>query len=123
MGVMEENMSRRYFAKENTDKKREPPDRLSQESTAALATGLSYGKYKAQQYEAAQRTPAPAPKKVETDPRLKYDLVCHICGRQYKGANKRRKYCSDTCAETAYRQLKKQREEREQNGTNDNTTN
>ena len=120
MGVMDENMSRRYFAKETTGKKREPPDRLSQDSTAAQAAGVSYGKYKAQQYEAAQRTPAPAPKKVPTDPRLKYDLVCHICGRQYKGASKLRKYCSDTCAQTAYIQQKKLREEREQNGTRDN---
>ena len=47
MGVMEENMCRRYFANEKGGKKGTPPDRQSQESSEAIAAGVSYGKYKA----------------------------------------------------------------------------
>lgn len=119
MELMSKNIARAHFASEQTGKKRKPADRLSQESSEALAAGVSYGKYKAQQWEADKRQPpAPVPKKEEPDPRLKYDLVCKVCGKAFKSITSYRKYCSESCADKQYREYQKQRREAARNGTN-----
>ena len=122
MDIIGKNIARAHFASEKSGKKRKQADRLSQESSAALAAGLSYGKYKALQYEAGKRVPAPVPKKEEPDPRLKYDLVCHACGIAFKSVTRQRKYCCETCAENQYRKFAKARKEAMRNGTSTNPT-
>lgn len=76
--------------------KEEEPDRLTQEATAALAAGMSYGKYKARQHTEANRK-MPPPKQEQPDPRLKYDLTCQACGAPFKSISKMRKSCSEKC--------------------------
>jgi len=94
MGIMDENISRRYFANEKDSN--EEPDRLAQEAAEALRLGMSYGKYKAKQYEKAKGKTA-QPKQEQPDPRLKYDLVCKTCGVHFKSITPLRKYCSQEC--------------------------
>lgn len=123
MELMSKNIARAHFASEQRSKKRKPADRLSQESSEALAAGVSYGKYKAQQWEAAKRQPsAPVPKKEEPDPRQKYDLVCPVCSIAFKSMTRHRKYCSERCADKRYKELAKQRKEATHNGTGTNPT-
>ena len=117
MGAKEDKVSRRHFANEKTGEKGTPADRLSQESSEALAAGTSYGKYKALQYEAAKGKPTPRPKIEAIDPRLKYSLVCHVCGTGFKSMTKLRKYCSEACANKQYREFARLRKEGARNGT------
>ena len=122
MEVWPKNIAGARFASEQRGKKRKPADRLSEESTNALEAGVSYGKYKTQQYEGTRPKPAPVPvpKKEEPDPRLKYDLVCPVCGMAFKSMTRHRKYCSESCAEKQYRKFAKERKEAKRNGTSTN---
>lgn len=69
-------------------------DQLAEDAAAALALGMSYGKYKALQREnMLPSTPKPIPK-VEPGP------PCLICGQPVpKG---KRSYCSPACADIAH---------------------
>lgn len=74
--------------------KKKEPDNLSKDSTAALRANMSYGKYKALQYEAMGRPvivrkepEGPAPNK-----------VCKRCGKAfYWGSLHKKVFCSDEC--------------------------
>lgn len=68
-------------------------DRLAQESTMAIAAGMSYGKWKALQ------TPTVIEKPKEK-PGIR--CVCEWCGKEFiQRDNRRRKYCGDTCRMSA----------------------
>ena len=120
MEPMPKNIARAHFASEQTGKKSKPVDRLSQESSEALDAGLSYGKYKAKQYETAGRKPTPYTPKEEPDPRLKYDRVCRVCGCKFKSMTNHREYCSQRCADKQYRKFAKERKDGTRNGTGTN---
>ena len=68
-------------------------DQLSEDATAALAAGLSYGKYKALQRENM------LPKTVPTTATVEGDFVCVICGKPFSA--RKRKYCGPECADVA----------------------
>ena len=79
------------------------PDKLSQESTAALAAGMSYGKWKAMQ------DPVTIVKKDEIPDGW---LVCQLCGQPFKPKHRGvQKYCESECQRQAqivkYRQNKR----------------
>lgn len=77
---------------------KEKIDRLAQENAAALAAGMSYGKWKAKQ----PVKPIEAPAVAETP---KYRHVCEYCGEEFFIKSKRlQKYCCEECREAAERQ-------------------
>lgn len=119
MEVMKKSYSRAHFATGRARKK--PMDRLSQESTEALEHGMSYGKYKALQFEAAKGKPTRAqtePLQEFYDQRLKYEITCQVCGAVVLARTNKKKYCSETCAKTAFKEMAKARKEGKRNGTN-----
>lgn len=68
-------------------------DKLSMEVSMALASGMSYGKWKAMQ----------TPVKIEPRKDPLTDIhYCACCGREFISKdNRRRKYCSVKCRKTA----------------------
>jgi hypothetical protein len=89
--------------------RRKEPDQLSKDSTAALRANMSYGKWKALQYEAMGR-PVIAPKEPEgPEP----NTVCKFCGKRFYNPFKHYKcFCDDVCR-MRYKKTK-EREQREQ---------
>ena len=89
--------------------RRKEPDQLSKDSTAALKANMSYGKWKALQWEAMGR-PAyvkEAPKEPEPN------TVCKYCGNRFYNPHKNKKcFCDDVCR-IRYQNVK-EREKREQ---------
>lgn len=68
-------------------------DRLTQENAAALAAGMSYGKWKAKQYVKQIAEPAPAVAEMP-----QYRHVCEYCGQEFFVKSKRQqKYCCEEC--------------------------
>lgn len=65
-------------------------DKLSQEATAALAAGMSYGKWKAMQ-------PTVKPKVTKIPEGW---IVCQWCGKPFKPSHAQR-YCSQPCRHQA----------------------
>lgn len=80
-------------------------DRLAQENAAALAAGMSYGKWKAKQ--SLQQIVAPA---VAEEEKPKYRHVCEYCGEEFFIKSKRlQKYCCEECQRQAKRQRERER--------------
>lgn len=74
--------------------RRKEPDQLSKDSTAALKANMSYGKWKALQWEAMGR-PAVAPKEPEEP---EPNTVCKYCGNTFYNPYKNHKcFCDDEC--------------------------
>lgn len=93
----------------------QPMDRLSRDSCAALAAGMSYGKYK------ALHPHTEGPDGIENIPRARVEIKCAWCGAIVMTKDKRRKYCSVSCMQNASK--KRVREEyenrrRAKNGSN-----
>ena len=65
-------------------------DHLALEAARAKEANMSYGKYKALQYEKSQNDPKPTPKKKEL-PR------CLFCGNEIINKRKNTKYCDFVC--------------------------
>ena len=85
--------------------KKKEPDRLSRESSAALAAGMSYGKWKALQ---PPDVIVPPPK-----PKMIAEKTCKFCGKTfYQADNRKRKYCSDQCRYEADLVIKKRTSKR-----------
>lgn len=82
---------------------KEQIDHLTQDALAASRCGMSYGRYKAVEYEQIQsgRRPAPLIEKKLRPGRRTFDLVCQFCGVQFVGGSRLRKYCSDLCKSRA----------------------
>lgn len=82
-------------------------DQLAEDATAALALGMSYGKYKALQRENMLPTnKTPIPKEPQRP-------QCMICGQPMPMAGCRRKYCGPACADIAHeRQLQEKQQQR-----------
>ena len=71
------------------------PDKLAQDAAAALAAGMSYGKWKAKQ------NPVKIYKPQDLQPGWK---LCAWCGRPFKlKNNKNQLYCEIYCQKTAQR--------------------
>lgn len=68
-------------------------DRLAEDAKAALAAGMSYGKYKALKRENL------LPQTFPTTATAESDLVCAICGKPI--SLRKRKYCGPECADVA----------------------
>lgn len=78
------------------------PDRLSIESSMALAAGMSYGKWKA-----LKKTPTEIPTDIKlpaTKRGVKRKFICQWCGKEYvRYDNKKTKYCCEDCQHAAYK--------------------
>ena len=84
-------------------------DRLSAESSMALAAGMSYGKWKAMQ-NPVKIIPTPKPNEMK--------CICELCGKEFIQYDRRaRKYCSTSCKNAIAYERKK---ERIQNGKAEN---
>ena len=80
-------------------------DRLTQENAAALAAGMSYGKWKAKQ--SLQQIEAPA---VAEEEKPKYRHICEYCGQEFFIKSKRQqKYCCEECRKEASYQRERER--------------
>ena len=74
--------------------RKKEPDQLSKDSTAALRAGMSYGKWKALQWEKAGM-PA-IRKQQEVDPEA--NTICRYCGKGFYAKFKhKRVFCSEEC--------------------------
>jgi hypothetical protein len=85
-------------------------DNLAKDAAAALAAGMSYGRWKAMQGE---------PKKIETVEGMpKGWQRCKWCNRIFKPTKKGRQlYCEISCQRAAQDFRDKQKKEGEQNGS------
>ena len=85
-------------------KKKKPMDKLSQDACAALAHGMSYGKWM------AIKPPAVV---VHEKPKCVIEKTCELCGKTfYRKNNIRVKYCSPECQNDVKEQREKQFRER-----------
>jgi hypothetical protein len=91
--------------------RRKEPDQLSKDSTAALRAIMSYGKWKALQYEAMGR-PVIAPKEPEgPEP----NTVCRYCGKRFYNQYKHHKvFCDDVCRMAHRKMIVRERNEQSQ---------
>ena len=90
---------------------KKPPDKLSIESSKAIAAGMSYGKWKALHGDEVTEEE----KKVTEDV-----LLCKYCGNPIyddNGIGRGRKYCTRTCADKAYYQSRKESKKKLAAGT------
>lgn len=73
-------------------RKKKEPDKLAQDAAAALAAGMSYGKWKA-----LHSSPVKIEKKIPEG-----WLVCQYCGKAFKPTTRRpQKYCELACQKQA----------------------
>ena len=81
--------------------KKTEPDKLAQDAAAALAAGMSYGKWKAMQ------DPVKIYKPQDLEPGWK---LCAWCGKPFKlKTNKKQLYCEAYCQKLAQRHRDKQK--------------
>ena len=109
-------------------KKKKEMDNLAKDAAAALAAGMSYGRWKAMQDK-----PVVIEKKEETPEGWK---TCLRCGKPFKASKygKGQKYCEYECQRAAqsernrekmreyYRETMARRREQERNAANENCT-
>jgi hypothetical protein len=77
--------------------RKKEPDKLAQDAAAALAAGMSYGKWKAMQ------EPVKIEKKAEEIP--EGWLICKQCGKPFKPKTYRKqKYCEMSCQQAAQKE-------------------
>jgi hypothetical protein len=95
-----------------------PTDNLDLDVRDALRLGYGchYGDFKADHpYTAAANEARLAKMKKKPKPRPVYEVYCAGCGKKFTTANKRRRYCADTCKvrrdSAHYRQLAKTKKE------------
>ena len=95
--------------------RRKEPDQLSRDSTAALRASMSYGKWKALQWEAMGR-PAYVKPESERQEQPEPNTVCKYCGKRFYNPTKRyRCFCDEVCRREY--QKERVRELREQSQT------
>lgn len=88
-------------------------DHLTQDALAASRCGMRYGQYKAVEFDEVRTGRRAAPliaKKIDPGRRT-FDLVCVVCGLEFKGGSRLRKYCSEQCKGKADRMGVKKRKE------------
>lgn len=73
-------------------------DRLAADSAAALAAGMSYGKYMAAHYKPPQPKPEPKPKP-KPEPQPSFGRLCIICGKPFYAYVHNQKCCSPKCSD------------------------
>lgn len=78
-------------------KKTREPDRLAQDAAAALAAGMTYGKWKAMQ-EPVKKVPVQIPEGWK---------ACAYCGKPFK-TKQGKKFCEIGCRNDAYAEKNKQ---------------
>ena len=77
------------------------PDKLAQDAAAALAAGMSYGKWKAMQN----------PSEIDKPPLPADWRVCVRCGKPYKPKTKRKQlYCDVFCQKRAQKERQQQKQ-------------
>lgn len=80
-------------------------DKLSQDAAAALAAGMTYGKWKAKQ--PVKQIEAPA---VAEEEKPQYRHVCEYCGKEFFiKTNRKQKYCCKDCCREAYNKRARER--------------
>ena len=97
-----------------TEKSGRPMDRLSRDSCAAIAAGMSYGKYK------AQNPHTDGPDGIENIPKVRVQKKCEWCGTVIMAKDRRRKYCSVECMRYANKQkslMREKNKEEQKNGS------
>ena len=84
-------------------RKKKEPDKLAQDAAAALAAGMTYGKWKAMQsvQEKKEEEPLPPGRK-----------ICPWCNKPFEPPHLQRKYCCDKCKEEALREYHRKRHQR-----------
>lgn len=80
------------MAKKNTE-----PEKLAQDAAAALAAGMTYGKYMAMKH--SENKPVPKPPQ-------QFTAVCKCCGKGFIKDRFHLKYCSYECREK-YSEIRK----------------
>ena len=86
--------------------RKKEPDQLSKDSTAALEANMSYGKWKALQWEAMGRPVYVRPEPEQPEP----NTVCKCCGNGFYNKFKNNKvYCSEECRRMAQNKLERER--------------
>lgn len=82
------------------------PDMLAQEAAAALAAGMTYGKWKGLQYEQAKNRESQRREKEIPEGWL----ICQHCGKPFKPKTKRKQfYCEVSCQVSAARERDKEK--------------
>lgn len=78
------------------------PDKLTRDSTAAIAAGMSYGKWMAlQEHEPIKRISEDSLEDDDIDPKLR--AVCQQCGREFiKQINRVQKFCCARCRQQSH---------------------
>ena len=92
----------------------QPMDRLSRDSCAAIAAGMSYGKYK------AQNPHTEGPDGIENIPKVRVPKKCEWCRTVIMAKDRRRKYCSVECMCYANKQksiMREKAKEEQNNGS------
>lgn len=97
-------------------------DDLTQDAIAADRCGMSYGKYKALEYEEIRsgKRPAPLIAKKLAPARRSYDMICQRCGRPFISNHRARKYCSEECSRHADYMARAKRRKNEEEKDNEN---
>jgi hypothetical protein len=81
-------------------------DKLSQDAAAALAAGMTYGKWKGLQYEKG-KVPVLQNREKEIPDGW---LVCQHCGKPFLPKDKRKKkYCDDPCRVAGYQKQNREK--------------
>ena len=100
-------------------------DNLAKDAAAALASGMSYGKYMALHYKPVEKKPAPKKEEPAQKPVPKKesegDKVCKICGASFIAARPHQVCCGTACSQENSRREsvewhRKKRAEEKQNG-------
>lgn len=99
-------------------------DHLTQDAVAADRCGMSYGKFKGLEYEQIRtgKRPAPQIEKQLQPGRRTFDLICQVCGLEFKAGSRLKKYCCDQCKEKADRMHAKRRKEKAEEEEQNNGT-
>ena len=82
------------------------PDQLAQDAAAALAAGMTYGKWKGLQYERSKNKEAQSREKEITEGLC----ICQHCGKPFLTKGKRKKkYCEDSCSAAEYQKRNREK--------------
>lgn len=86
-------------------------DKLSQDAAAALAAGMTYGKWKGLQHERSKNKDLQSRKKeiTENDTQEGW-CICKHCGKPFLPKDKRKKkYCDDPCRVAEYQKRNREK--------------
>lgn len=87
------------------------PDQLAKDAAAALAAGMTYGKWKGLQHEQAKKKEPHLPKKEIPEKEIPEGwCICQHCGKPFEPKDKRKKkYCDDPCRVAEYQKRNREK--------------